>query len=487
MANLDAANDGGFWKVADASRARVVVDAADYFALIEQAMLCAEQRIMLIGWDFDTRISLSRSGDLPQGAPRRLGDFIIWLAKRRPGLEIRILKWNFGALKLLGRGAAILDVIRWAWHKRITFKLDSAHPLGCSHHQKIIIIDDQFAACGGIDMTSDRWDTRAHLDDDPMRKRPNGEPYRPWHDVTMIIEGDAAAALAELGRDRWVVAGGKPMRPCTPVKKSAWPDDVDAHFTNTEIGIARSRAAYRETPAVREIETLFIEQIRRAKKFIYAENQYFASRKLAEAIALRMAEDNPPEIIIVGPEEANGWLEQKAMDSARVRLVRAIGEKDHKSRFSIFIPYTAAGHPIYVHAKLLIVDDELIRVGSANMNNRSLGLDSECDVVIDGAVDATVRATIRSIRHDLLAEHCDLPVPEMTRRLELYGSMRSAIESAQAAGSRRLTRLELPELTDVEKALADNAILDPERPEELFEPLSSPGLFSRSRILRAPN
>ena len=479
----DSGDTSIYWRSAMASRARLVIDAADYYEAMRAAMLKAEQRIMLVGWDFDTRIPLTFKRRKAGDPPKRLGEYILWLAERRPELEIRILKWNFGAMKLLGRGRAILDVARWAVRPNIDFKFDSAHPFGCSHHQKIVVIDDQFAVCGGIDMTQDRWDTRDHHDDDRHRRRPNGTPYGPWHDATMLVEGDVAGQLAELARDRWVVAGGDSLPPCVPAQRSAWPDDLAADFTNVLIGIARTRAEFQDYAAIHEIERLFLAQIASAKRFIYAENQYFASRKIAEAIALRMAEADPPEIFLVNPQTADGWLEQKAMDSARVQLLRAIGEKDHRDRFSIYYPVTTGGAPIYVHSKLMIVDDRILRVGSANMNNRSLGLDSECDLSITAANDADA-ATIAALRRSLLAEHVGLDADTVSARLDRLGSMRALADSVTAG--RRLVRLELKPLTQEEQAVADNALLDPEKPEDLFEPMTSPGLFSASRILRRP-
>src|SRR3546814_6046315 len=68
----------------------------------------------------------------------------------------------------------VLTSLRWARRRNITFKFDSAHPIGAAHHQKIVVIDDALAFCGGIDMTADRWDTLAHLEDDPRRRRPSG-------------------------------------------------------------------------------------------------------------------------------------------------------------------------------------------------------------------------------------------------------------------------------------------------------------------------
>jgi phosphatidylserine/phosphatidylglycerophosphate/cardiolipin synthase-like enzyme len=476
------------WRYAKATRAHAVIDAAAYFEAIKTAMTNANHRIMLIGWDFDTRINLGRGRRKKGDAPNRLGDFILWLADQNPNLEIKLLKWNFGALKMLGRGSTLIDVAKWAMHKQIQFKLDSAHPVGCSHHQKIVVIDDKVAACGGIDMTADRWDTREHLDDDPRRQRPNHKLYGPWHDVTMLVEGEAAAALAELGRSRWELAGGEPMKPCPQDTASPWPESLQAEFQYVDIGISRTRAKYKEVEEIREIQNLFLQQIKRAKKFIYAENQYFASPKIADAIAHRMSEPNPPEIIIVNPSTADGWLEQKAMDGARVQLLRAIGEHDKQDRFSIYFPETKLGKPIYVHAKLMIVDDEILRIGSANMNNRSLGLDSECDVFIDTnrPDNAGAGEAIKALRISLLAEHTGLS-PEKVEALLNEGSSMHVIIKGASNDGRRLRRLDLPELTEAEKTIAENAVLDPESADELFEPFSSPGLFSRARQLTSPD
>jgi phosphatidylserine/phosphatidylglycerophosphate/cardiolipin synthase-like enzyme len=482
------------WRFARASRAHVVVDAAAYFALMQHAMLRAQQRIHMIGWDFDTRVRLGpgrKIYNLPDldVQPARLGAFVIWLVGRTEGLQVRVLKWNFGALKFIFRGSMILDLIRWYFKVGIAFKFDSAHPLGCSHHQKIIVIDDSFAVCGGIDMTSDRWDTPEHIEDDPRRRRPYGTRlYGPWHDLTMVVEGDAAGALAELGRDRWVTAGGEPLLPCAPQADTAWPEMLKAEFTDVEVGIARTRAAWGNAAEVREIEALFIEHIRRAKRFIYAESQYFASRAVAEAIAERLAEPDPPEIVLINPASADGWLEQTAMDGARVRLCHAVTLRDHKQRFRIFIPRNAAGTAIYVHSKTMIVDDEIVRVGSANMNNRSMGLDSECDLFIDAARPGNdhARAPIERLRIQLLAEHTGLLRETVATELGKHGSMIELIETAPRSG-KRLDPFVLRPLTDAEKAVADNALFDPERPEDMFEPFSTRhGLFRRGGFLRRP-
>ena len=229
--------------------------------------------------------------------------------------------------------------------------------------------------------------------------------------------------------------------------------------------------------------------IRRARRFIYAESQYFASRRIAEEIARRMAEPDSPEVVLINPFSAEGWLEQAAMDGARVLLVHAIARVDHARRFRIFVPVNGAGTPIYVHSKLMIVDDEVLRIGSANMNNRSLGLDSEADLFIDAARpgNAAAAAPIGRLRFNLIAEHTGLQFDQVETALTDGGSMIDLIESAPREG-KRLDPFALRPLNESEKAIADGALLDPERPEELFEPIGRRrGLFRRGGLLRRPD
>lgn len=473
------------WRYAMARRAYLAIDAAEYFGIIREAMDLACQRIFLIGWDFDSRILLPSGRRWWQRRrrerfPARLGSYIVWLVKKNPRLEILLLKWNFTMVRYLFRGTMLFDLVRWAVRKRIDFKFDSAHPVGCSHHQKIVVMDDVFAACGGIDMTSDRWDTPEHRPHDPRRRRPTGRLYGPWHDVTMVMEGDVAAALGDLGRQRWHAAGGRKLAPCDAQDASPWPEDLEAEFENVEIGIARTGARYGHSPQISEIEHLFVEQIRRAKRFVYVETQYFASRVIAEVICERLLEPDPPEFVFINPLAADGWLQQMVMDAARVELIETLRQADHAGRFRIYHPVASDGTPIYVHAKLMIVDDEILRVGSANMNNRSMGLDSECDVFIDTARPANAHAgpAITRLRLKLLAEHCGVTEATVAAGIARLGSMAAMIDSLIVLG-KRLESLPLKHLSEAERALGNSGVLDPERPGEMFEPIEKRGLFRR--------
>ncbi|HET7412213.1 MAG TPA: phospholipase, partial [Pararhizobium sp.] len=215
------------WRVERAGRFSIIVDAADYFRAAKDAMLKARCAIYLIGWDFDTRIRFEPGGKTLPG-PNKLGPFLRWLDRTRPGLRVHVLKWDLGALPTLSRGATPLFIMNWMTSKRVTFKLDSAHPLGAAHHQKIVVVDDVLAFCGGLDMTANRWDTRNHLDTD---RRRFGHEDLPWHDSTTAVDGAVAKAIGELARERWLRATGEALavpEPLPPI----WPDRLEPSLTD---------------------------------------------------------------------------------------------------------------------------------------------------------------------------------------------------------------------------------------------------------------
>lgn len=465
------------WRVEPASRASVVVDADDYFRAARQAMLRAQHQILLVGWDFDARIRLAWDDDHPE-APADVGAFITWLVKRTPGLQVHILRWDKGAMKTLGRGKTLWTLLNWRFRqRRIHLKLDGHHPVAASQHQKIVVIDDCLAFCGGIDMTDERWDTRDHRDDDPHRRSPSGRAYKPWHDVTTALQGPVAAALGELCRTRWQIAGGAPIAPPPPREGTCWPEGLAVGFTDVDVAISRSQPDYDGQEEVLEIERLYLALIAGAKRHIYAESQYFASRRIAEAIAKRLVEDDPPEIVVINPVSAQGWLEPIAMDTARARLVTELRRRDHRGRFRIYHPVTRGGEAIYCHAKVTVIDDVAVRIGSSNFNNRSLRLDTECDVTITEEPE-----TIAAIRADLLAEHLAADPADVAARIDRDGLI-ATIEALRGTG-RTLIPYEIDDLNEVEKWLADNEVLDPEGPAEMFEGFEKRGLLRRLRRRR---
>lgn len=459
------------WRIETAVKATVIVDADDYFRAARSAMLKAKRQILLVGWDFDARICFK--DDCTDDGPEQLGAFISWLTQRTPTLQVHILRWDTGALKSLIQPSTLYRIARWIGSKQIHLRLDGNHPVGGSHHQKVLVIDDDVAFCGGIDITANRWDTRAHRDDDERRVGPGGRPYHPWHDATTVLQGPVARALGEMCRARWEATGARPAAPESDAG-DRWPDDVRPDFAQVEVAIARTVPEMDAQEPHHEIEALYVDLIARARKWIYAESQYFASRKVAEAVGKRLAEPDGPEVVIVHPVTAQGWLEPVAMDSARARLVEALRAQDPDRRLRLYHPFTAGGEPIYVHAKVTVIDDDVLRVGSSNFNNRSLRLDTECDIVIDAGRqdEARTKRVIAGIRDSLLAEHLDTDCETIEATLAATGSLIATIERLRGDG-RSLRPYVEPDLGAVQAWLADNKILDPEGPGEMFEAVSA--------------
>jgi phospholipase D1/2 len=465
------------WRIAQATRAAFLIDADAYFDAFRQVVSRARHSVLMVGWDVDSRVRLTRPGD---GPPVTLLPFLNDLLERRPALRIYVLAWDFSMIFALERET--LPAYRFAWsaHPRLAFHLDDAHPLGGSHHQKIVVADDRVAFAGGLDLTIRRWDTPAHDAHDADRVDPAGNPYPPMHDVQMMVEGDAAAALGALVRARWQAATGRALP--APAPDSAgdkpadkpgggaggrpprephdlWPASVPPDAIDVPVGIARTLPEMEGSPAVTEVAALTVEAIAAARRWLYVENQYLTSAAVGSALARSLSAREGPEIVLVLHREEHGWLEQSSMGILRARLLRRLLESDRHGRLRIFhptVPNLASGC-INVHAKVMIVDDTLGRVGSANLSNRSMGLDTECDLVLDGELEPRLRGVIADFRNRLLAEHLGVERQAVADALAAHGSLIAAVESLRGEG-RSLQPIPHPDDAADADAAADGAL-----------------------------
>jgi phosphatidylserine/phosphatidylglycerophosphate/cardiolipin synthase-like enzyme len=195
------------WRVARAERAAVLIDGANYFAAIRSAMINARQSILIAGWDIHSQTRLvGPSGMADDGYPETFAEFLVALVHKRPELDIRLLLWDFSMLYAAERDLFPTMTLRWNTPHNIRFCLDDCVPIGSSQHQKLVVIDDAVGFSGGLDITARRWDTNAHRANDPLRFDPAGVPYEPFHDVQMLVDGEAARALGDLLRARWACA-----------------------------------------------------------------------------------------------------------------------------------------------------------------------------------------------------------------------------------------------------------------------------------------
>jgi phosphatidylserine/phosphatidylglycerophosphate/cardiolipin synthase-like enzyme len=454
------------WRVERADQFACVIDGADYFKHVKAAMLRAKHRIMLIAWDLNATTTFERGVKTLPG-PNQLGAFLHWMLWKRPALDIYLLKSNLRLLPAFDGiwfGLTPVALLNQISSKRLHLAIDGACPTGSVHHQKIAIIDDAMAFCGGVDLTIDRWDTRAH-EHDSRKRRTMGRSYGPRHEVSAAVDGAAARALAEQARERWQTATDQSLAP-VDAKHTAWPSKLQSTLCNVDVGIARTLPELHSRREVREVEALNLAAIAAARHTIYLENQYLAARSLVDALAARLRESDGPEIVIVLPRRGNNRLERETMDGARHRLIQVLWEADDHHRLGIYWPVTDRGAPIYVHSKVLVVDDRLLRVGSSNLNNRSMGFDSECDVAIEAdpnnSEDEDVRRQVTSVRHQLVSEHLGVSVGELETAVHRCRSLLKAVEELRGQG-RTLRPFTERTVSDEASPLAENELMDPDQ------------------------
>jgi len=457
-----------------ARRAAFLVDGESYFAALYEALLRARERVWIVGWDVQAQTCLRPAwqGTAPtsrhrRGPPATLGPFLDFLARRSRRLRIHVLEWDYSLLFARERGLAPWIDLDWRTHARVRFQLDDEHPIGACLHEKIVVIDDAIAFVGGLDLTLRRWDSSEHRADDPRREDPLGRPYEPFHDVQMLVEGDVVQPLAERIRRRWNAVALDRVAPLPARSRDAWPASVRPDVEGATVAIARTEPAGPE-PGVHEIEALHLEAVRRARRCLYLESQYFSAEGIAQALAERLAERDGPEVVLVLPSACSGWLEERTMGARRARLLRVLEAADRFGRFRAYAPRVPGACRLNVHSKLAIVDERLARIGSANLANRSLGFDRECDLALEAEPGTPAAEAIAALRTRLVSEHLGVAEARLTRELTRRGgSLIASIEALRGA-ERTLVPIEADPAGTAWLALP----VDPVEPAALIEPLA---------------
>jgi phospholipase D1/2 len=438
------------WRIETADRIGVIVDTADYFDALRSAIMAAQHHVFIIGWDVDSRTRLTADKRSQDGMPATLLPFLRAALRRNPELHIYIVAWDYSVVYALEREFLPSLVFSHA-HPRLHFVLDNVHAVGASHHQKLVVVDDCLAFSGGIDLTIRRWDRAAHALDDAQRVDPDGQPYAPMHDLQMCVDGQAATALGELARERLeralsehhhgsVVSQKPAIFPCRPGQgRDLWPSTVKVDFIATPVGISRTIAVNAQQASdVHEVETLNRRAIAEARDYVYIENQYLTSTAAADAILESLKHPDGPQIVVVLPKYECGWLERSSMGVLRGRMLRRLRSGDPYRRLHLYYPKLPGEttDSMNVHAKLILIDGRLLKVGSSNLSNRSQGLDTECDLTIDAYVSergtTRTRRGIESVLHRLLGEHLDMSAADCAAALA-RGSIVELIESRRGS------------------------------------------------------
>jgi phospholipase D1/2 len=460
------------WSIARAERVAFIVDAKDYFEAFYRAALLAQRSIMVLAWDFNSQTKLHYDAVPKDGPPALVGEFLNYITRRRRGLHVHILNWDYPMVFGTDREfPPIYGLGGWTPPRRVHLRYDDTHPVGASQHQKVVVIDDALAFVGGIDLTVRRWDCGDHAAED-SRRTAYEKPYPPFHDTMIAVDGDAARQLADLARERWRLATGQRLKPAS-VDSDPWPAQLEPSVVGVDVGIARTLPPRGELPAVREVEKLYLDMIAAARRTIYIENQYFTAPRIAAALERRLAEPDGPEIVLVLRLLSHGWLEEATMHVLRTRLIQRLRQADRHDRFRVYYPHVPGlpdGNCIDVHSKLMIVDDTVLRIGSSNLCNRSMALDTECDLVVESRGQARVATAIGEFRDKLLAEHLDTQPERVRQEVARNGNLHRAI-AAFRDQPRTLHELEeLPEWSDAVLNMA--AVADPEEPVALETLLS---------------
>ncbi len=248
----------------------------------------------------------------------------------------------------------------------------------------------------------------------------------------------------------------------TSATTAIWPKSIAVAFEGIEVAIALTYPKFQSYPAARHIETLYLDSIRSAERSIYIENQYLTSKVLVDALCSRLAEDNGPEIVMLLTRDA-GWAEDMTMGRMRNRLLEKLRAADRHDRFRCFYPCIDDGdeQQVYVHAKLMIVDQRILITGSANLSNRSMRVDTELNL---GFVEKEARPYIQNLQAQLLAMHLHKRDRDIRESLQESKSLIQTIDALNPDSGNRLKPLLASCESDWERRLADTQLLDPDEP-----------------------
>ncbi len=389
IAQLEPPEDGSLWAAGDpppraGCALEILIDGAQALPRIAQALASARSHVHIAGWHITPGFGLTRHEHTAQ-----LRDLLGELAER---LDVRVLLWAGAPLPLFTPSRSAVRQVRDELTRgtRVRCELDShERPMHC-HHEKLVIVDGEVAFVGGIDLTSlggDRYDGDEH----PMRGRLG------WHDASSRLEGPAVADVATHFAARWREVTGEQLSHTPP------PPPAGTHEVQVVRTVPEHIYDFLPQGDFRILEA-YMRALRSARTLIYLENQFLWSAQVVEILAEKLR--NPPSenfrLVVLLPSKPNNGA-----DTTRGQLgvlAAADAEGGGGRRFlaaSIAARTGGLTGPLYVHAKIAIVDDRWLTIGSANLNDHSFFNDSEMNVV---ACDPVL---VRETRLRLWAEHLE--------------------------------------------------------------------------------
>ena len=491
--------------VYDVEESGLLVDARAYYRAFFRAAAGARNYILLAGWRFESKVRLVRGTDAEQvDCPTGLLAYLDYLCRKNPRLVIYILAWDFSLIFALDREWFLKWKFNLTSNGRIRFQFDKIHAIGATHHQKFAVIDGRVGFVGGIDFSAGHWDDSDHRPDNPDRVDSKGNPYEPCHDLQTFFCGPAVQDLVDLFLHRWSIADRQRLELPRPPDDIHY--DIEPSHSLPASRISLSRTAARTIlpiqDSVEEIRSLFLDAIAASTRLIYIENQYFSSQAVYKALVDRMKakEGTKLEIVIILPGKMHAFFEELSLGLTQMRMTRSLRIVAEWTGHSLGIYWTAADgteggeNQTYIHAKLLLVDDRFLTVGSANTTNRSMGLDSELNVSweADPERDKKLVRSIRRARVNLLAEHVGLRRAIESRGLYGCEGLVAYLDRLTESSRHRLRRYNpdfaLGGSNWLHELGASDLIIDPEKPiieENVYEHITrnKTSFFTRGILL----
>ncbi|MEO6600835.1 MAG: phospholipase D-like domain-containing protein [Polyangiaceae bacterium] len=435
----------------------VLIDARDYYRTLYRALEQAQRYVVISGWQFESGIRLLRGDDAEQATrPVKLLEFLGALCDERPELEVYVLAWDYSPVYARDRESEQREKFT-GLNPRIRFEWDAHSSVAGSHHQKFVVVDGAVGFTGGIDLCDARWDDCDHRSNNPDRVNVTGEPCKPYHDVQACFRGAIVASLVGVFSDRWHRAtqdmltlaaefvGGDPAR----FELERLSDGRAETLPAQSAALSRTQVDSRAEPRrIGEILRLYSDAIATSEQLIYIETQYFTSRSIAQALIARMqdAERSRLDVVVVLPHGADTAMEKYALEDTQegvlLEILQAATDHGHAVQLVYPASHDSGGNEIstFIHSKLLIVDDRLLVVGSANFTERSMALDSELTITWECTDEAdALGPAIRGIRCKLLAEHSG----EADAQFESPQGMCARIGALLDRGDTRLRRREV--------------------------------------------
>jgi phosphatidylserine/phosphatidylglycerophosphate/cardiolipin synthase-like enzyme len=387
---LESTDEGRFSPrrpIREGNLVKVLIDGKEALPAMAAAIEGARSHVHIAGWHSSPEFRLTREPDSPT-----LRDLLAKTAERVP---VRLLLWAGPPMPAFQPTRGVVEKARdeFVRDSDVHCVLDSRERSLHCHHEKIVVVDDEIAFVGGIDFTAlegDRHDSPEHPVDRAIG----------WHDLAMRTEGPIVADVAEHFRQRWVEVA-KERLPEPVVQAPA--GTTSAQFVRTVPEKNYDFAPHGEF----SILDAYLRALRSARRLIYLENQFLWSPEIAEILIGKLCD--PPSddfrIVLVLPRKPSNGA-----DTTRGQLGRLLDADESDKRLLATTLTTHDGDnatPVYVHAKVGIVDDEWMTIGSANLNEHSLFNDTETNLVTDDA------ELIRDTRLRLWSEHLQQPLSEV--------------------------------------------------------------------------